>query len=146
MRVLSILATLAFVQQTLLPTAQMASLYIKSINEKRFGDAIWARYHIYGDMEDGIVGGSNNMTVLDTIEEDAREYRVSEPELYAEALSFYVQTSSQDTHIADVLDLIRHICQEDVTELGKRLVYGISCSSNYLTTSTSCNSLISYMS
>lgn len=36
-----------------------ASDYVESIRQKRYGDAIWARYHMYGDMENGLVGWAN---------------------------------------------------------------------------------------
>ncbi|PKX89317.1 uncharacterized protein P174DRAFT_454991 [Aspergillus novofumigatus IBT 16806] len=53
-------------------------MYIDAISDARFGGAVQARYHIYGDVENGIVSGSNNMTVLDVldvIKEDALSCR-----------------------------------------------------------------------
>lgn len=122
-----------------------ASMYVNAIQANKFGEAVWARYHITGDVEDGIVDGTNQ-TVLQVIEEDAREYRVSVPELYTEALSFYAQTSSEDSQAANVLGLIRQIGSEDVSQLQKRKTYGISCSRNNLAYSYSCVQLINRMS
>ncbi|KAE8384149.1 hypothetical protein ETB97_002403 [Aspergillus alliaceus] len=120
-----------------------ASAYVKSIREKRYGDAIWARYHIYGDVEDGIVGGSDNMTVLESIEEDAVEYRLNVPELYTDALSFYAQSISLDTHASDVLEMLRRLGEEDVSELQKRAkTYSISCSTANLAYENSCYTLL----
>lgn len=94
--------------------------YVESIHQKRYGDAIWARYHMYGGVEDGLVGWADNLTVLGVIEEDAIGYRVGDPDLYAEALSFYAETSSEDTHATEVLDMLQRIGQEDTMELEKR--------------------------
>lgn len=121
-----------------------ASMYVQAINERRFGDAVWARYHIGGDVEDGIIDGTNQ-TVLEIIEEDAREYRVNEPDHYATALAFYTQTSTTDTH-AEVLNLIKRIGDEDISRIEKRKTYGISCSRNYLANSNGCLQLIEHMS
>ncbi|KAJ5992990.1 hypothetical protein N7451_008714 [Penicillium sp. IBT 35674x] len=92
------------------------SLYVNAIREKRFGDAIWARYHICGDVENGLVGGSDNMTVLDVIKEDALGYRVGDPEGYAEALLFYAKSSSADGH-ADVLELLANLPESDIARV-----------------------------
>jgi hypothetical protein len=68
-----------------------ATKYVESLRDKRYGDAIWARYHITGDLGDGLIddGGSGNMTVLQAIEDDARDYRVNDEDLYTDALSLY---------------------------------------------------------
>jgi hypothetical protein len=119
---------------------------VKSIREKRYGDAIWARYHIYGDVEDGIMGGLDNMTVLESIEEDAIEYRLNVPELYTDALSFYAQSSSLDTYARDVLEMLRRLGEEDVSELQKRAkTYVISCSTANLAYENSCHTLLTTM-
>ncbi|RHZ49510.1 uncharacterized protein CDV56_106561 [Aspergillus thermomutatus] len=91
------------------------SLYVDAIRDARFGDAVWARYHIYGDVENGIVGGSNNMTVLDVIKEDALLYRVNEPEEYFKALFFYAKTSGADGH-ADVIEVITNLDEREIAE------------------------------
>ncbi|KKK25384.1 hypothetical protein P175DRAFT_0497886 [Aspergillus ochraceoroseus IBT 24754] len=92
-----------------------ASMYVDAIRDTRFGDAVWARYHISGDVENGIVGGSNGMTVLDVIKEDALSYRVNEPEEYFKALLFYANTSSADGH-ADVIEVITHLDEGEIAE------------------------------
>ncbi|KAL2809740.1 hypothetical protein BJX63DRAFT_445135 [Aspergillus granulosus] len=127
-----------------------ATKYVESLRDRRYGDAIWARYHIGGDMGEGIIDdGSGNMTVIEAIEEDARGYRVNDPALYASALSFYAQTSNEDSHASDVLALIRRIGEEDDTELErdleKRKTFGISCSRNNLAYENACYYLLRYM-
>ncbi|KAJ5906183.1 uncharacterized protein N7473_003099 [Penicillium subrubescens] len=61
-----------------------ATLYVNAIREQRFGDAIWVRYNIARDVEDGIkvrddIPGNTNQTVLEVIKEDALNYRVIAP-------------------------------------------------------------------
>lgn len=97
-----------------------ASMYVDAIRDGRFGDAVWARYHISGDVENGIVGGSNNMTVLDVIKEDALEYRVNEPEEYAKALSFYAKASSADGR-ADVIEIISNLAERDIAQMRAKI-------------------------
>ncbi|KAL4861025.1 hypothetical protein BDV12DRAFT_191352 [Aspergillus spectabilis] len=127
-----------------------ATNYVESLRDGRYGDAIWARYHIAGDVEEGIIDDdSGNKTVLEVIEEDARGYRVNDADLYTDALSFYSQTSNEDSHATDVLALLRRIGEEDITELEKdyetRKTFGISCSGNNLAFENSCSYLICYM-
>ncbi|KAF9779934.1 hypothetical protein IL306_001062 [Fusarium sp. DS 682] len=84
------------------------TMYIDSIREQRYGDAIWARYCIEGGVENGIIigqGPNPNITVLDQIKEDAIEAKMNEPGLYAEALQLYVKTSSTDGH-SEVIKVI----------------------------------------
>ncbi|KAF7184825.1 hypothetical protein CNMCM7691_006694 [Aspergillus felis] len=90
-------------------------MYVDAIRDARFGDDVWARYHIYGDVKNGIVGGSNNMTLLDVIEEDALSYRVNEPEEYFKALLFYAKTSGADGH-ADVIEVITNLDEREIAE------------------------------
>lgn len=84
------------------------TVYINSIREQRYGDAIWARYCIEGGVEDGLIigqGPNPDITVLDQIREDAVEAKTNEPALYAEALELYLMTSSTDGH-PEVLKII----------------------------------------
>src|SRR5690242_6593213 len=60
-----------------------ASQYVSAIRDGRYGDAVWAWYHIAGDVHNGIVGGTTNKTVLQSIEEDALGYKINDPEDYA---------------------------------------------------------------
>ena len=62
-----------------------------------------------------IIEGTN-MTVLEMIEEDALGYRVSDPDIYAEALSFYEKTKSSDGH-PEVIEILRRIGAQDVSGL-----------------------------
>ncbi|KAG4283274.1 hypothetical protein FPRO06_09947 [Fusarium proliferatum] len=84
------------------------TIYIDSIREQRYGDAIWARYCIEGGVEDGLIIGqcpNPDVTVLDQIREDAVEVKTNEPGLYAEALELYRMTRSTDGH-PEVLKII----------------------------------------
>ncbi|KAG4258765.1 hypothetical protein FPRO03_13581 [Fusarium proliferatum] len=84
-----------------------ASQYVAAVREGRYGDAIWARYHIAGDVHDGIVGGTTNTTVLQSIEEDALGYKLNDPEDYANAQQFYAKTSDLDGH-KDIIQTLSH--------------------------------------
>lgn len=93
-----------------------APLYVDALRDGRYGDAVWARYHIGADVENDIVDGSNNMTVLEVIKEDAQSYRVSSPEEYFKAVSFYLGTNKNDGH-TDVLDIICNLDEREITEM-----------------------------
>ncbi|KAJ5734964.1 uncharacterized protein N7483_000089 [Penicillium malachiteum] len=89
-----------------------ASMYVSAIREKRYGDAIWARYHIWGQVQlNGIIKGTDK-TVLDMIEEDAIEARVGEPEMYEDCLAFYAKTSAADGH-PETIGVLRRIRDAD---------------------------------
>jgi hypothetical protein len=81
-----------------------ATLYVNAIGDKRFGDAIWARYNIAGNLE-GDIKENTKQSVLDVIKEDALNYRVTAPEEYAKALSLYAETSRADGR-TDVLGMV----------------------------------------
>lgn len=102
------------------PTVEpWASLYVDAIHDGRFGDAIWARYNIMGDVNNGMIEG---LTVLESITEDAVGYKKYAPEQYAEAASFYRGTVSTADGHADVIEIILRIEGEDVT--GKHVPEG----------------------
>lgn len=89
-----------------------ATLYVDAVHDGRFGDAIWARYHIFGEVIDGMI---EKLTVLESITEDAVGYKKFAPEDYAEAVAFYKDTmNSADTH-TDVIEIILRIDKEDVS-------------------------------
>jgi hypothetical protein len=113
-----------------------AGQYVTAIREKRFGDAIWARYHMMGEVEDGIVGDTN-LTVLQSIEEDAVGYKSNAPEQFSHALSVYANTSIEDTH-SDVLQLISNARVGNLSTIEARTTYGIKCSDEHLGYRTSC--------
>ncbi|KAF5651841.1 hypothetical protein F25303_3883 [Fusarium sp. NRRL 25303] len=78
-----------------------ATMYVDAIREQRYGDAVWARYHIEGNVENGVIispSPSDNMPILDSIREDAEEAKMNEPGFYAKALQFYAKTSPLDGH------------------------------------------------
>ncbi|PYI06582.1 hypothetical protein BO78DRAFT_283899, partial [Aspergillus sclerotiicarbonarius CBS 121057] len=80
-----------------------ASHYCAAISDKRYGDAIWARYNMDGRMVDGKYK-SISMTkdgviedvgvpVYEMIMDDARVYAKDSPEDYRDALLLYDTTS-----------------------------------------------------
>lgn len=73
-----------------------ATQYCNAINERRYGDAIWARYNIDGR--------DNSADIL----EDAIEYCRSHPHIYEDALQFYSQNSESDTR-SHIIALIREV-------------------------------------
>ncbi|KAH6990152.1 hypothetical protein EDB80DRAFT_781910 [Ilyonectria destructans] len=89
-----------------------ATMYVDAVREERFGDAVWARYHMDVQIEDGIIKGSPNLTVMESIKEDAIGYKVNAPKQYAEALLFYAKASSADGH-PDVIEIIFQADSED---------------------------------
>jgi hypothetical protein len=96
-----------------------ASEYVNAIRDRRYGDAVWARYHIAGDVHGGIIEGTDK-TVLEMIEEDALGYKVGDPGLYDGALSFYANTKSTDGH-PEVIKIIMGIGSRDVTRIRAQL-------------------------
>ncbi|KAF4450014.1 hypothetical protein F53441_6798 [Fusarium austroafricanum] len=94
------------------------SMYVDSIRERRYGDAIWARVCIEGEVEDGIIrsiGPNNDMTVLDDIKDTALEAKSGDPEWYREAIQFYKNTSSKDGH-PEIIELIFEVDRMDVPQ------------------------------
>ncbi|KAJ5358450.1 uncharacterized protein N7496_010863 [Penicillium cataractarum] len=90
-------------------------MYVNSIRDGRFGDAVWVRYHIYGDVENGMVGGSNNMTILDVRNEDALSYRVHSLEESFKALLFHAKASSADGP-ADVIEVNNNLDERIIAQ------------------------------
>ncbi|KAF5575646.1 hypothetical protein FPCIR_13064 [Fusarium pseudocircinatum] len=119
-----------------------SSQYVEAIQSKRYGDAIWARFHMEGDVQDGITQDTND-TILDIIKEDAAGYKINAPVQYAEAVALYASTSSEDTHS----DLIKAIVDATPDEnLAKRATFKINCDrANYLARQSDCQQLISRM-
>ncbi|KAJ4191851.1 hypothetical protein NW767_010758 [Fusarium falciforme] len=91
-----------------------ATMYIDAIHEQRFGDAIWARYQIFGDVIDGII--DERLTVLESIEEDAVGYKKNAPEAFDEAVAFYKSASNNTDGHPEVIEIIMRIDQEDVSD------------------------------
>ncbi|KAF4496858.1 hypothetical protein FAGAP_7013 [Fusarium agapanthi] len=110
------------------------------ILSKRYCDAIWARLHKEGGVQDGITQYTNE-TNLDIVKEDAAGYKVNAPVQYAEAVALYASTSSDDTHS----DLIKAIVDATPSEnLAKRATFKINCDRpNNLAFQSDCQQLIS---
>ncbi|KAI1028176.1 hypothetical protein LB504_012525 [Fusarium proliferatum] len=115
-----------------------SSRYVEAIQSKRYGDAIWARFHMEGDVQD-----DPNDTVLDTIKEDAAGCKVNAPVQFAEAVAFYASTSSEDNHPGPIKAIV------DVTpdeNLAKRATFKINCDrANYLASQSDCQQLVRNM-
>ena len=102
------------------PLEPWVSMYADSIQERRFGDAIWARYHMFGNVVDGMAYGGNE-TVLGEIKEDALGYRADYTmEEYCEAMSLYTTTSPLDGR-PDVIDLVMNLDERDIAETRARI-------------------------
>ncbi|KAJ5273865.1 hypothetical protein N7478_008990 [Penicillium angulare] len=104
-----------------------ASRYCIAISEKRYGDAIYARYQIDGTAKDGIYTSlrdngdgieSHEISVYDSIMEDAREAAEGCPDLYRDALLFYSKSSPNDNRrdiIEGLFDIgSDHSCTPDL--------------------------------
>ncbi|KAJ3502443.1 hypothetical protein NM208_g16727 [Fusarium decemcellulare] len=96
--------------------------YVSALQEKRYGDA----------------------TVLESITEDAMGYKANAPEQYAEAVSFYANSSSKDIH-TDVLNVISRVSRQDVSALQERVTYSIRCSGDHLAYQSSCLRILDNM-
>ncbi|KAJ5930687.1 hypothetical protein N7466_006180 [Penicillium verhagenii] len=84
-------------------TEPYASQYCTAISEHRYGDAIFARYHMDGRAENGICTNTRDgccetyqIPVFDLIMEDARGYARECPGLYRNALRLFNSTSLDD--------------------------------------------------
>ncbi|KAF4415411.1 hypothetical protein FACUT_13394 [Fusarium acutatum] len=78
--------------------------YISALEENRYGDAIWARYQMFGGTANGTHLEYPQWTVHDAIEEDAIGYRLRERDIWKHAMTFFAN-SSKNTQ-SDILDLI----------------------------------------
>lgn len=88
-----------------------ASEYVSAIPDGRYGVAVWAHYYIAGAVYDGIIEGIDKI-VLERMEEDVLGYEVGDHEIYAEAVSFYANTSGKDGH-PEVIEIIMRIDNTD---------------------------------
>lgn len=95
-----------------------ATMYVDAVHDQRYGDAIWARYHMEGGVENGIIYSPPNptITVLESLKEDAIGYKISDPDWYAKALLFYAKTNSTDGH-PEVIDIIFQADSAEPTEV-----------------------------
>ncbi|KAF4452106.1 hypothetical protein F53441_5039 [Fusarium austroafricanum] len=85
-----------------------ATMYVDSIREQRYGDAIWARYHMEGNVKGGIIMypyEGDRKPVLDEIKIDAMEAKTNEPRFFAEALELYAKASATDGH-PEVIEIL----------------------------------------
>ncbi|KAF5589029.1 uncharacterized protein FSUBG_11280 [Fusarium subglutinans] len=119
-----------------------SSRYVEAIRSKRYGDAIWARFHMEGGVQDGITEDKND-TILDIVKEDAAGYKVNAPVQYAEAIALYASASNDYTHS----ELTKAIVDATPDEnLAKRATFKINCDrANYLAFQSDCQELMSNM-
>jgi hypothetical protein len=94
-----------------------ATRYCEAVSERRFGDAIFARYNIDGRSENGIFHGTDH-TVEQEILLDAAGYYKGYPEIYAEALSFYLANSDKDTR-PEIVEALRQVPAADPLRVWK---------------------------
>ncbi|PYH77617.1 hypothetical protein BO82DRAFT_358122 [Aspergillus uvarum CBS 121591] len=118
--------------------------YVSAIQEGRYGDAVWARYHMDGRAEGGIIA-EDNSTVTEELLEDARGYRLATPELFAQVAARYNATSAADEH-PELVELIGSVLTEDLATLAARETYSTSCSGDYLALRSNCNTVLEFMS
>ncbi|KAH7183604.1 uncharacterized protein B0J16DRAFT_386676 [Fusarium flagelliforme] len=97
-----------------------------------------------GEVENSIVGDTN-LTVRQSIKEDAVGYKTNAPEQFAQALSIYANTSSEDTK-PDILELISNVKGLDSTSLEDRTTYSIRCSGDHLAYRSSYYQILDHMS
>ncbi|KAH7229617.1 hypothetical protein BKA60DRAFT_552124 [Fusarium oxysporum] len=88
-------------------------LYINAIHEGRFEDAIWGRYHMLGDVEDGKVEGED-MIMAESIKQDAIGYKQHDREDFDKAVSFYKEHMNSGDGHPEVLEIIFGVDREDV--------------------------------
>ncbi|SCN85883.1 uncharacterized protein FFC1_05001 [Fusarium fujikuroi] len=107
---------------------------------------LYARYQMEGGVKDGIIEQAN-MTVMESIKEDAVGYKENAPQQYEEALSFYANPSVHDSH-PEVLHAITQITSEDVARFGtlsKRDTFGTKCSTHWLALAHDCQLVLDNM-
>ncbi|PWY93635.1 hypothetical protein BO94DRAFT_583011 [Aspergillus sclerotioniger CBS 115572] len=95
-----------------------ASRYCAAVSDKRYGDAIWARYNMDGRTVDGeykslsMIGDGSvkevSVPVYEMIMDDARGYAKSSPDCYREALLLYNTTSRSDSR-RDIIEGLNQI-------------------------------------
>ncbi|KAF5551213.1 hypothetical protein FMEXI_3329 [Fusarium mexicanum] len=85
-------------------TEPWTSNYISALQENRYGDAIWARYQMFGGTSNGTFLEYPQWTVREAIEEDAIGYRLHARDNWKYAMTVYAN-SSKNTQ-SDILDLI----------------------------------------
>ncbi|KAJ5715222.1 uncharacterized protein N7483_012403 [Penicillium malachiteum] len=96
------------------------------MREGRYGDAIWARYHMDGRATGNIIA-ADNTTVTEEVHEDAIGYRAGNPDHFAEVAKKYNGTSRYDGH-REMVDIIMNVLKEDLNTLQARVTYNIKCS------------------
>ncbi|GAQ35621.1 hypothetical protein AtubIFM56815_002842 [Aspergillus tubingensis] len=118
--------------------------YVSAVRESRYGDAVWARYHMDGRAVGNIIE-ADNTTVTKELLDDATGYRLGNTELYNQVATRYNTTSSNDGH-RELVDIIIGVLGEDLKALEKRdVTYTIKCSSSNLAPRSSCYELLQDM-
>ncbi|TXC10546.1 hypothetical protein FocTR4_00005957, partial [Fusarium oxysporum f. sp. cubense] len=96
------------------PVEPWATSYVNAVRDGRFGDAIWARYHIFGNVVDG--KSEYGSTVIDNVEEEAVRYKKRACREWANTVAFYKETSSADIH-PEVIEIILQVDKKDVSRI-----------------------------
>jgi hypothetical protein len=89
--------------------------YIQAIADKKFGEAIYHRYHFDSRAVDGSIP-SENITVLEDITNDAVDYASDDAQQFNETLRILQTTSELDTmkHIIDAISLVQPPDRTDI--------------------------------
>ncbi|KAF4342145.1 hypothetical protein FBEOM_3878 [Fusarium beomiforme] len=95
-----------------------AGNYVAALQEERYGDAIWARYQMFGNTSNGTYLDYPGWTVREALELDAIGYRLHERDNWKYALTVYAKSSKNDTH-SDILDLMTDINRRSYYRLCK---------------------------
>lgn len=66
-------------------TQLWSDLYCLAIDEKRYGEAVYARYHMDGLATDGVYT-MDNIIVINEIKRDASDYAAHNLEMFAAAI------------------------------------------------------------
>ncbi|KAF9772433.1 hypothetical protein IL306_009851 [Fusarium sp. DS 682] len=129
-----------------IPTLEpWSSEYVAAIRERRFGNAVWARYHMMGGVTNGMVDDTN-LTVLESIKEDAVGYKTYYADDYADAMALYASTADNDTN-TKLLTALSETRASKVSQLEERSpTFGISCSADYLAVREDCVNVLDRMS
>lgn len=70
------------------------------------------------------------MTVLQSIEKDALEYKANDVEYYTKAQALHAQTSDYDDH-KYVIETLWNVSNQGLSRLEARVTYSTTCSRNW---------------
>ncbi|KAH7234917.1 uncharacterized protein BKA55DRAFT_139916 [Fusarium redolens] len=80
--------------------------YVAALQENRYGDAIWARYQMFGGTSNGTHLEYPQWTVREAIEEDAIGYRLHARDNWKYAITVYAKSRATIGYLKIKLDYI----------------------------------------